>query len=310
MVRISIYTGMGISSYTYIDLLISAVLMLMMIGIGLSLTPVSFKHIFTEPKSLVIGLVIQMIGLPVIAFLITLISDLSLPVRIGLIILAACPGGTTAGIITFFFKGNVALAITFTAINSLLTLFSIPFIVNLALRYYYGQTAEIQLPYLETILQIFSVTIFPAAIGVLIRIYKPIFATRIQQSLRYIMLVALAAVFIIKFFATEGSGGTGITMIEILHISPYALLLNAVCFLFGYVIGLTSKLGASNSYTIAIEAAVHNTTLAFLVAGTILQNQDMVKPSLIYAMFSFWTALLFSYAIKRYGGMKPMAEFK
>lgn len=301
---------MGISSYTYIDLLISAVLSLMMIGIGLSLTPASFKNIFTEPKSLIIGLVIQMIALPIIAFLITLFSGLPMSVRIGLIILAACPGGTTAGIITFFFKGNVALAITFAAVNSLLTLFSIPFIVNLSLKYYYGQTAEIQLPYLETIIQIFSVTILPAAIGVLIRIYKPFFAASIQQSLRYIMLLALAAVFIIKFFAGEHSGGTGITMNEIIQISPYALLLNVVCFLFGYVIGLSTKLGAANSYTIAIEAAVHNTTLAFLVAGTILQNQDMVKPSLIYAMFSFWTALLFSYAIKRYGGVKPLAEFK
>lgn len=301
---------MGISSYTYIDLLISAVLSLMMIGIGLSLTPASFKNIFTEPKSLIIGLVIQMIALPIIAFLITLFSGLPMSVRIGLIILAACPGGTTAGIITFFFKGNVALAITFAAVNSLLTLFSIPFIVNLSLKYYYGQTAEIQLPYLETIIQIFSVTILPAAIGVLIRIYKPFFAARIQQSLRYIMLLALAAVFIIKFFAGEHAGGTGITMNEIIQISPYALLLNVVCFLFGYVIGLSTKLGAANSYTIAIEAAVHNTTLAFLVAGTILQNQDMVKPSLIYAMFSFWTALLFSYAIKRYGGVKPLAEFK
>jgi len=301
---------MGLSSYTYIDLLISSVLMLMMIGIGLSLTPSSFKNIFIEPESLLIGLIIQMIGLPVIAFLITLISGLSLPVSIGLIILAACPGGTTAGIITFFFKGNVALAITFTAINSLLTLFSIPLIVNLSLRYYYGQTAEIQLPYLETILQIFSVTIFPTAIGLLLRIYKPVFAASIQQSLRYIMLVALAVVFIIKFFATEDSGGTGITMNEIMQILPYALLLNVVCFLFGYGIGLTTKLGAANSYTIAIEAAVHNTTLAFLVAGTILQNQEMVKPSLIYAMFSFWTALLFSYATKRYGGIKPFAEFK
>ena len=301
---------MVLSSYSYIDLLISAVLSLMMIGIGLSLTPASFKNVFTEPKALLIGLTIQMIGLPVIAFLITLLSDLSLPLRVGLIILAACPGGTTAGIITFFFKGNVALAITFTSINSLLTLFSIPFITNLALRYYYGHTVEIQLPYLETLLQIFSVTILPAAIGVLIRIYKPIFAARIQQSLRYILLVALAAVFIIKFFASEQAGGTGITWNEIIQISPYALLLNAVCFLFGYVIGVTTKIGTANSYTIAIEAAVHNTTLAFLVAGTILQNQDMVKPSLIYAMFSFWTALLFSYAIKRYCGLKPLAEFK
>jgi BASS family bile acid:Na+ symporter len=80
--------------------------------------------------------------------------------------------------------------------------------------------------------------------------------------------------------------------------------------LFGYKIGLKSNFGYSNSYTIAIEAAVHNTTLAFLVAGTLLQNQDMVKPSLIYAMFSFWTAILFSIIAKKYSGVKPLAEFK
>jgi BASS family bile acid:Na+ symporter len=300
---------MFFSSYTYIDLLISFVLALIMVGLGLSLTPISFRNILISPKPLVIGLLIQMIGLPLIAFLITLMFNMPWDISVGLIILAACPGGTTASILTYFFKGNVALAITFSSVNSLLTLVSIPFIVNLSLRYYAGHGAEIRLPYLETIIQIFAVTILPAVIGVLIRTFNPILAAKLQRPLNFTFLVALAAVFVIKFFAGEHQGGTGITMHEILQILPSALILNAVCFLFGYAIGLKSKLGSSNSYTIAIEAAVHNTTLAFLVAGTLLQNQDMVKPSLIYAMFSFWTAILFSIAIKKYSGVKPFSEF-
>jgi bile acid:Na+ symporter, BASS family len=301
---------MYFSSYTYIDLLISFVLALIMIGLGLSLMPINFRNVLLVPKPLIIGLLAQMIGLPLIAFLITLIFNMSWPFSVGLIILAACPGGTTASIITYFFKGNVALAITFSAINSLLTLVSIPLIVNLALHYYAGHGVEIRLPYLETIIQIFVVTILPASIGVLIRIFNPKFAAKLQRPLNYMLLTALAVVFVIKFFAGEHQGGTGITIHEIFQILPSALVLNAVCFLFGYKIGLKSKLGYSNSYTIAIEAAVHNTTLAFLVAGTLLQNQDMVKPSLIYAMFSFWTAILFSIIAKKYSGVKPLAEFK
>jgi bile acid:Na+ symporter, BASS family len=301
---------MYFSSYTYIDLLISLVLALIMIGLGLSLTPVSFKNVLLSPKPLIIGLLAQMIGLPLIAFLITLLFHMHWTLSVGLIILAACPGGTTASIITYLFKGNVALAITFSAINSLLTLVSIPLIVNLALHYYAGHGAEIHLPYFETIIQIFVVTILPAAVGVLIRIFNPIFAAKLQRPLNFILLAALAVVFVIKFFAGEHNGGTGITMHEIYQILPSAILLNTVCFLFGYKIGLKSNLGFSNSYTIAIEAAVHNTTLAFLVAGTLLQNQDMVKPSLIYAMFSFWTAILFSIIAKKYSGFKALAEFK
>jgi bile acid:Na+ symporter, BASS family len=301
---------MYFSSYTNIDLLISSVLALIMVGLGLSLTPVSFRNILVSPKPLIIGLLVQIIGLPVIAFLITFLFSMPWHMSVGLIILAACPGGTTASIITYFFKGNVALAITFSAINSLLTLITIPFIVNLSLHYYAGQTTAIRLPYLETIIQIFVVTILPASIGVLIRSCNPAFAAKLRGPLNFILLAALAAVFIIKFFAGENQGGTGITIQEIIQILPSALLLNIVCFIFGYAIGLKSKLGYSNSYTLAIEAAVHNTTLAFLVAGTLLQNQDMVKPSLIYAMFSFWTAILFSIAIKKYNGVRPFAEFE
>jgi len=301
---------MYLSLYSYIDILISSVLAFIMFGVGLSLTFESFKNVFLYPKPLIIGLASQIIVLPIIAFVISYFSNMPLPFKVGLIILSTCPGGTTSGFINFFLKGNVALSITFTSINSILTLFTIPFIVNLSLVFYYGHASEIKLSYLETIIQIFSVTILPAIIGVFVRKFKPAFAIRIQKPLKYILLVALGAVFIIKMFAGESSGGTGVTFKELFNILPFALLLNALCMLWGYRFGLFNKLGVKNAYTIGIEAAVQNTTLAFLVAGTLLQNQDMVKPSLIYAMFSFWTAILYSFIIKRYNGLKLFSEFK
>ncbi len=301
---------MVLPTYTYIDLLISIVLAFIMLGVGLSLTYQSFKDLFLHPRALAIGLSSQLIVLPIIAFVISYFSHMSLPLKVGLVILATSPGGTTSGLLTYFFKGNVALSITFTSINSILTLFSIPFIVNLTLWFYYGRTTEIHLSYIQTIIQIFMVTIIPASIGVMIRSFKPEFAIKTQKPLKYLLIVALAIVFIIKFFAGSHHGGSGITMKQVLNILPYAFLLNVSCLTWGFTLGRITKLGIKNSYTIGIEAAVLNTTLAFLVAGTLLQNQDMVKPSLIYAMFSFWTAIIYSIIIKKSHGVKIFSDFK
>ncbi len=301
---------MEFSSYSYIDILISGVLALIMFGIGLSLTPLSFKNIFVYPKSILIGLSSQMIALPLITFCAVYFADISLPLKVGFIILAACPGGTTSGFITYFFKGNVALSISLTAVNSFLTLLSIPFIVNIALYYFLVSKTEIRLPFLETVLQIFSVAIVPAALGVWVRVKKESFALNIQKPLKIILIFLLAIVFLIKFFAGEKQGGTGITTDEIMKIIPYALLINILGFAYGMFSGLLPKLGTKTSFTIGIEVAMQNTTLAFLVAGTLLQNQDMVKPSLIYSMFSFWTAILYGLIVKYLHKVKSFDEFK
>jgi len=301
---------MAHSSYSFLDILLSVILALIMLGVGLSLTPGNFKNIFLFPRSLLIGLTSQILVLPVIAFVISFFSNMSLPFKVGLIILASCPGGTTSGVLTYFFKGNVALSVTFTSINSVITLFTIPLMVNLSLLFYYGQATIIHLSYLETIIQIFSVTIIPACIGVLIRTYKPEFALKAQRPVKFLLIIGLAIIFIIYFFAGKESGGTGITTMEIFNILPYALLLNVLCMAWGFFLGIITKLGTKNSYTIGIEASVHNTTLAFLVAGTLLHNQDMVKPSLIYAMFSFWTAIIYSFIIKKVNKTDIFSDFK
>jgi BASS family bile acid:Na+ symporter len=301
---------MPLSSYNLIDVLISLILAFIMMGVGLSLTTSSFKTLFIYPRALLVGLASQIIILPIIAFLVSSLSNMPVAFKVGLIILASCPGGTTSGVITYLFKGNVALSITFTSLNSILTLFTIPFIVNLSLIYYYGQSTIIHLSYLETIIQIFAVTIIPAMIGVLIRKYKPEFAEKAQRPMKVILIIALGVVFSILFFAGNKTGGTGITGKEIYDILPYALLLNALCMAWGFILGILSRLGMKNSYTIGIEASVHNTTLAFLVAGTLLHNPEMVKPSLIYAMFSFWTAIIYSVLIKKLNGLGTFSDFK
>jgi BASS family bile acid:Na+ symporter len=234
-----------------------------------------------------------MIALPLIAFLILLFADIPPEYKVGMMILAVCPGGTTSGFVTYLFKGNVALSISLTAVNSVLTVFTIPFVVNFALGYFMQQDANLHLPILNSFLQIFLVTLLPATLGVLVNKYKPNIAKMLEKNLKYILMVLLALVYSIKFFAGEQHGGTGITAAEAWTIFPYALIFNIVCFVLSIVFGKLSKLTIRDAFTIAIEVTLHNTTLALLIAGTLLQNEEMVKPALVYSMFSFWSAILF-----------------
>jgi len=285
-------------SYSFIDILIAFVLASIMFGLGLSLTANNFRDIIIFPRAFFVGLGTQMIALPVIAYIILLFSNLPDAFKVGIMILAACPGGTTSGFVTYLFKGNVALSISLTAINSLLTIFTIPVIVNIALRYYIGQEVELHLPLLTTVTQIFLVTLLPAALGVFVRRMKPMIAEMLQKPMKYIMIVLLATVYSIKFFAGEHHGGTGITISEVWMIFPYAFIFNVACFACGIFFGKMTRLKMRDAFTIAIEVSLHNSTLALLIAGTLLQNQEMVKPALIYSMFSFWSAVLFGIITK------------
>lgn len=277
-----------------IDFLIALVLILIMFGIGVSLTLNEVKEVFSQPKALLISLTSQMILLPLIAFGICLLFDIPNYIKIGIIILAASPGGTTSGFITFLFKGNTALSIVLTTINSLLTLISIPLIVNFALFYFYGRSEDFHLPIFETMKEIFVLTAIPAFSGIMVRQWKENIAKTIAKYTKPVSTVLLGIVFTLKFLA---DGDDGITKQEVFEIIPYALMLNILCFFAGYTVARIFKLGHKNHITVSVESAVHNTTIAFLVSGTILGRPEFGKVSLVYAMFSFWTALLFCFLI-------------
>lgn len=280
-----------------IDILIAAVLILIMFGIGISLSIEEVKEVFSKPKALLISLTSQMLLLPLIAFGICILFDIPLYIKMGLIILAASPGGTTSGFITFIFKGNTALSIVLTTINSILTLISIPIIINLSLFYFYGENSNFRLPIGETMRDIFMLTAIPAFLGVTFRHYKSQAAIKISKFTKPISTILLAIVFTLKFVGGKEDGA--IHQHEILEILPYALLLNILCFATGYLVSKLSNLGPKNQITVSVESAVHNTTIAFLVSGTLLDKPEFGKVALVYAMFSFWTALLFCYILNK-----------
>jgi bile acid:Na+ symporter, BASS family len=283
----------------YIDTAVSIVLALIMFGVGLSLTFKDFARIIRYPKAFGVALCAQMIGLPIIAFLLAFFFPLPAVFKVGMIILAASPGGATSGFLTYLWRGNVALSLSITSVNSFLTLFTIPVIVNIGLLAYFGRSTELHLPFADTMKHIFFITIIPASIGIIVRRNYPNFAESIQKPAKYIMLSLLFMVFCVKLFAGESHGGAGLTMGDFILISPLALIQNLCCLFFGYYIMQFFGLDHPSRLTTAMEAGVQNTTLAFLIAGTLLKNQEMVKPALIYSMYSFWTACIFAYLMNK-----------
>lgn len=275
-----------------------------MFGVGLSLTLTDFLNIIRHPRAFFSALSAQMIGLPIIAFIISLIAPLPAELKVGLIILSASPGGATSGFLTYLWRGNVALSLSLTAVNSFLTLFSIPIVVNIGLRVFMGHETELSLPFWETVSQIFFITIIPAFFGLFVRRNFPVFAEKISKPSKYVMLVLLAMVFGIKMFAGESHGGAGLDWGDFVIITPFALIQNAGCLFFGYFFLKYMGLPHSSRITAAMESGVQNTTLAFLIANNLLGDQDMVKPALVYSLYSFWTACLFAYNSNKLNGVR------
>ncbi len=275
-----------------------------MFGVGLSLTLTDFLNIIRHPRAFFSALGAQMIGLPIIAFIISLLAPLPAELKVGLIILSASPGGATSGFLTYLWRGNVALSLSLTAVNSFLTLFSIPIVVNIGLRVFMGHETELSLPFWETVSQIFFITIIPAFFGLFVRRNFPVFADKISKPSKYVMLVLLAMVFAIKMFAGESHGGAGLDWGDFAIITPFALIQNAGCLFFGYFFLKYMGLPHSSRITAAMESGVQNTTLAFLIANNLLGDQDMVKPALVYSLYSFWTACLFAYNSNKLNGVR------
>ncbi|MFN0035966.1 MAG: bile acid:sodium symporter family protein [Saprospiraceae bacterium] len=285
-----------------VDVSVGSVLALVMFGVGLSLAFADFMRVVRHPRAFFTALTVQMLALPTIAFIITLLLPIPAELKVGFIILAASPGGATSGFLTYLWRGNVALSLSLTAVNSILTLFSIPIVVNMALHIFLDKSSDLHLPFWDTVGHIFFITIIPAFFGVLLRKYRPVFAERISKPAKYVMLTLLAIVFAIKLFGNESVGGTGLNAQDLVLLIPVGLLQNAACLLTGYFALRYMGLPHPARLTAAMESGVQNTTLAFLIAGNMLGNEEMVKPALIYSMFSFWTACIFAWTANKVAG--------
>jgi len=272
-----------------IHFLLNSVLGLIMFGLGMSLKRSDFQELFHQPKALSIGLFSQMILLPMMAVVWVMFSGLSPEFKIGVLILSICPGGITSNLVSYFVKGNVALSVSLTVINSLLTLFSIPILVNIFLNYFdVSNGGLVHLPVLDTMFSIFNITILPASVGMFLRDRLGKKILQIQKYINIVLPVLLFIVFGIKFLGSNQKGGTGISINEIIKLTPIVIGLNVSAMLLGVVVATIFNLSFKNRVTIAVEVGLHNTALALIVAGEKLGITAMEKPALVYAMYSFF----------------------
>lgn len=281
---------------TLVDILIQIVLGLIMFVIGSSLSFSDFRNVFTNPKAFFLGLVMQMVLLPVLAFVIIFQTDLPTEYKIGFFIVSICPGGTTSNFISYLVDADTALSIALTSINSVLILITIPMLTNYSLSFFVGEgQALIELSFLDTFLQVFTIVILPAIVGLVINRFYHHFVHKIKKPLKVVNSILLAIIFCIKFLADKNTGGSGIVIDEIIQLLPYCLLLHLATMLISYWVSVFFfSVGKVQATTIGIEVGLQNTTLALMITGTFLQNAEMTKPALVFAMFSFFTTLFFA----------------
>jgi BASS family bile acid:Na+ symporter len=281
-----------------IDFLIDLVLAFITMSLGLNLRRKDFQKLFYNPKSLTIGLLAQILFLPLIAYVLMGFSDFTPEIKVGFIIIALCPGGVTSNLVSFLLKGNIALSISLTVINGLICMFTIPLLTNWSLSFFIGNEADISLPVLSTIQHIALVTVLPATIGVFIRGRLPELAIRIIPVLKYLLPTLLLIIFTVKIFAPADKGGILLTKQEIIEQGYWVLMLNFFSMVLGYILGLLFKINFKNKITIIVEVGLQNTALALLIAGNILKNTEMQKPAMVYAIFTFISTFIFGWLIK------------
>lgn len=263
---------------------LAASLIIIMLGMGLSMVADDFKRIIIYPKAILVGLVNQLIILPLIGFAIAISFPLTPEIAIGLMILAACPGGPTSNLITHLAKGDTALSVTLTALSSFITILTIPFIINFALIHFLDEGQMIQLDVMETITRIFIIIIIPIIIGMVIRRYREKFALRMANPVRKASGIVIALVII------------GIVIKERENMISYfqqagivALILNVATMLVGYYSAKLFRIKDKRAISISIESGIQNGTLAMSIAIVLLGSTELAITPAIYSLLMFFT---------------------
>ena len=265
-------------------IILAIALFVIMLGMGLSLVTNDFKNILLNPKAIFVGLMNQLILLPLLSLALVLIFPLQPEIAIGIILIAACPGGPTSNLISFMAKADLALSVSLTAFSSLITVLTIPFFVNFALSHFLEENAEIELNVLQTIGQMLVIVILPIVVGMFIRGRAPEFALRMGKPVRIASGVILVLIII------------GLIIKERANFTSYfqqaglaTLLLNIATMLVGFGTAKLFKLERRQAFSIAIESGIQNGTLAITIAVVLLGNTAFAIAPSVYSVLMFLT---------------------
>ena len=268
-------------------------LALIMLGLGMGLRSEDFLNVFKRPKDFIIGFICQMVLLPVLAFFLIKILNTPIELALGFMIIAAAPGGVTSNVLTKFAKGDVALSISLTAIISLLSIISVPFIV-------FKSADLLQISYLNTeismlgiSLKMFFVVTLPVIIGMLIRKFAEGFVNSKTLLIQRISIILFVIVFLAIWIEEWDNIVSFLT-----RAGTTALILNIIMMLVGFFVAKLFASGIEQRKCISLECGLQNGTLAVFVSSQLFDDIVYMVPTAAYALVMFVTSIIFVFYIR------------
>ena len=264
------------------SIVLAIAIMIIMMGMGLTLTLADFRRVAQNPKPVLVGLTNQIVLLPLIGLGLVYLFQPPTFIAVGMILLAACPGGTSSNLVTLLARGDLALSVSMTAINSLITIFTIPFWVGYAYSSYLAEAAQMASPTADIFKTLIVVLAIPLSIGMLIKNRAPQFAQRMERPVRIASSVFLATVILgllareFELFQQYVGATLGIVV-----------ALNVLTMSLGYWGAKLFGLNAKQGLTIAIESGIQNGTLTISLAVITLGQPDFAIVAAIYSLVMY-----------------------
>lgn len=278
----------------FVDIILPASLIIIMIGLGMSLTLKDFKRVALAPRPAIVGLISQLVLLPAVGFGLAFAFGLSPVWAVGLVLISACPGGPTSNLITFVSRGDTALSISLTAVSSAVTVVTIPLWLSVSIAVFGVDAEAIRSPVGQIILHIVAITAIPVSVGLLIRHFRSEFADRMRKPVRIasavIFLVVLAAIIVDQ---------RQVLFDYFFDLAVVTAALNVSTMALGFAFARVATLNMKQSITISIETGIQNGTLAIVIAMSILGASDIAVPPAIYSLLMFFSggALMYYFGV-------------
>lgn len=283
-----------------ITLFLPIALAIVMAGLGLELTLKDFARVTKHPKAVIIALFCQLVLLVGIALLICKLLALPPLLAVGLMLLAASPGGSTANLFSYLYKGDIALNISLTAINALVAALFLPFIVNFAILHFMNEGQHVGLQF-SKILQVFLIILIPVAIGMLVRHFAPHIAEKLNRPVRIFAIVFLLIIIAGAIFTEREN-----LLAYLGQIGFATALFCAISLTVGYFVPRLFGISSYQARACAFEIGIHNSTLAMTIAFTVMASTTIAMPAAVYSIFMYIFATIFGILITSFG--PPVTE--
>ena len=269
-------------------------LMFIMFSLGMGLTLLDFRRVFAYPRAFIAGAVCHFVLLPLVAFIFVKAFGVTGALAVGFMIIAACPTGTTSNLLTYFARGDVALALSFTAFAGLVSIVTVPLIVSAAIAHFTADARAVPFPVGQTMAQIFVVMGLPVAVGMLVRARATAFAQRWQPTLG-----TASAVVFVAIIAVSIARNWPLFQQHTAALAPLVIGINLTMLALGYALARLVRADRRQSVTVAIESSVQNATLAIVIASSILRDDTMMLPGAIYGVMMYLGGIAFVFIARR-----------